>query len=57
MNNTTRNNMIAFAFSKNAFAQMVLLAVIDSLQLENYKAALKEEIKTSVRVEPGVKPL
>jgi 4-carboxymuconolactone decarboxylase len=27
---------------------------IDSTQLENYKAALKEEIETSVRVEPGV---
>lgn len=27
---------------------------IDSIQLENYKVALKEEIETSVRVEPGV---
>lgn len=27
---------------------------IDSTQLEPYKAALKEEIETSVRVEPGV---
>lgn len=27
---------------------------IDSTQLENYKVALKEEIETSVRVEPGV---
>lgn len=27
---------------------------IDSTQLENYKAALKEEIETSVRIEPGV---
>ncbi len=27
---------------------------IDSTQLENYKAALKEEIETSIRVEPGV---
>ncbi|WP_192903898.1 putative quinol monooxygenase [Panacibacter ginsenosidivorans] len=36
--------------------QMVRLAkiVIDSTQLENYKALLKEEIETSVRVEPGV---
>jgi len=47
-------------FSGNAFAQnksqMVRLAklVIDSTQLENYKAALKEEIETSVRLEPGV---
>ena len=37
-------------------SQMVRLAklVIDSAQLENYKALLKEEIETSVRVEPGV---
>ena len=36
--------------------QMVRLAklVIDSAQLENYKDLLKEEIETSVRVEPGV---
>ncbi len=36
--------------------QMVRLAklVIDSAQLENYKTMLKEEIETSVRVEPGV---
>jgi len=27
---------------------------IDAPQLENYKAALQEEIETSVRVEPGV---
>lgn len=27
---------------------------IDSAKLEQYKAALKEEIETSVRVEPGV---
>ncbi|MGH2563231.1 MAG: putative quinol monooxygenase [Ginsengibacter sp.] len=35
---------------------MVRLAklVIDSGQLQRYKAALKEEIETSVRVEPGV---
>ena len=39
--------------------QMVRLAklVIDSNQLENYKAALKEEIETSVRIEQGVKTL
>ena len=47
-------------FSTNASAQsknqMVRLAklVIDSSQLESYKAALKEEIETSVRVESGV---
>jgi quinol monooxygenase YgiN len=36
--------------------QMVRLArlVIDSLQLQSYNALLKEEIETSVRVEPGV---
>ena len=27
---------------------------IDPAQLENYQAALKEEIETSIRVEPGV---
>lgn len=37
-------------------SQMVRLAklVIDSAQLKNYKAMLKEEIETSIRVEPGV---
>lgn len=36
--------------------QMVRLAklVIDSAQLENYKALLKEGIETAVKVEPGV---
>jgi len=36
--------------------QMVRLAkiVVDSAQLDSYKALLKEEIETSVRVEPGV---
>jgi quinol monooxygenase YgiN len=36
--------------------QMVRLAklVIDSAQLKNYNAYLKEEIETSLRVEPGV---
>ena len=36
--------------------QMVRLAklVIDTTQLESYKAALKEEIEASVRLEPGV---
>ena len=35
---------------------MVRLAkiVVDSAQLESYKAMLKEEIETSIRVEPGV---
>jgi len=36
--------------------QMVRLAklVIDSTQLQNYNALLKEEIEASVRLEPGV---
>jgi quinol monooxygenase YgiN len=36
--------------------QVVQLAEleIDPAQLENYKAALREEIETSIRVEPGV---
>ncbi len=36
--------------------QVVRLAklVIDSIQLENYKAALKEEIEASIKFEPGV---
>ena len=36
--------------------QIVRLAklVIDSSQLEVYKAALKQEIETSIRLEPGV---
>jgi 4-carboxymuconolactone decarboxylase len=61
--------LIAFAYlvvlscinhaSAQNINQMVRLAklVIDSNQLENYKAALKEEIETSVRIEPGVKTL
>ena len=53
-------SMITFTFCGNTFAQqknqIVRLAklVIDSVQLENYKAMLKEEIENSVRVEPGV---
>lgn len=52
--------MLTFMFSGSSSAQgknqMVRLAklVIDSTQLESYKALLKEEIETSVRVEPGV---
>jgi len=52
---------MAFIFCNNVFAQeeskqMVCLAklVIDSAQLENYNAILKEEIETSIKVEPGV---
>ena len=52
--------MVTFVFCNNHPAQnqnqMVRLAklVIDSAQLENYNALLKEEIETSVRIEPGV---
>lgn len=52
--------VLLFVFYGTACAQtnnrMVRLAkiVIDSTQLESYKALLKEEIETSVRVEPGV---
>jgi quinol monooxygenase YgiN len=52
--------MFIFAFCKNSSSQsknqMVRLAklVIDSAQLENYNALLKEEIEASVRLEPGV---
>ena len=47
-------------FCTSAFAQEKIQVVrmakiqIDSTQLENYKAALKEGIETAVRVEPGV---
>jgi quinol monooxygenase YgiN len=43
----------AFAQDKNLVVRVARLRV-DATQLENYKAALKEEIETSVRVEPGV---
>jgi 4-carboxymuconolactone decarboxylase len=52
--------MLTFIFCKDAPAQgtsqMVRLAklVIDSVQLDSYKAFLKEEIEASVRLEPGV---
>ena len=51
---------VMLIFCTNAIAQskpqMVRLAkiTIDSLQLKNYNAFLKEEIETSVRLEPGV---
>ena len=41
------------AQEKNQMVRMAKLR-IDPAQLENYKAALKEEIETSLRVEPGV---
>jgi quinol monooxygenase YgiN len=52
-------SILSFFLLTNAFAQeqhMVRLArlVIDSTQLESYNRFLKEEIETSVKVEPGV---
>lgn len=53
--------LFAFLASHHAYSQaehqrMVRLAnlVIDSAKLETYNAFLKEEIETSVKVEPGV---
>jgi quinol monooxygenase YgiN len=53
--------IFALFLSSNLFAQgetkqLVRLAklVIDSAQLESYNRFLKEEIETSVKVEPGV---
>jgi 4-carboxymuconolactone decarboxylase len=52
--------MLTLIFCSTASAQeksqMVRLAklVIDSSQLDNYKALLKEEIEASLRLEPGV---
>ncbi len=52
--------IMSLFFSSNASAQQNGLVVriarlqIDSAQLENYKAALKEHAETAVRVEPGV---
>ena len=52
--------MAILCFSENASGQAktqkVRLAklVIDTSQLKNYRAALKEEIETSIRLEPGV---
>jgi quinol monooxygenase YgiN len=43
----------AFADEKGRVVRLAKLQ-IDPAQLESYKAALKEEVETSVRVEPGV---
>jgi len=58
---TTALLISVLLFSGNLFGQgenkqMVRLAklVIDSTQLETYNSFLKEEIETSVNVEPGV---
>lgn len=51
---------MAFFSPENTYAQDKNMVVriarlqIDSVQLENYKAALKEHAETAVRVEPGV---
>jgi quinol monooxygenase YgiN len=45
-----------YSQNKNQMVRMAKL-VIDSGQLESYKAFLTEEIKTSLRVEAGVKTL
>jgi quinol monooxygenase YgiN len=42
-----------FAQDKKQIVRLANLQ-IDSAQLENYKRLLKEEIETSVRIEPGV---
>lgn len=55
--------MLTFGFTKNVLAQDANLVVrvaklqIDSAQLESYKAALKEEIEASIRIEAGVQTL
>jgi quinol monooxygenase YgiN len=52
--------MLMLLFSGHSWAQDKNLVVrmakiqIDSAQLENYKAALKEGIETAIRLEPGV---
>lgn len=43
----------AWAQEKTPVVRLAKLQ-IDTAQLKNYRAALKEEIETSVRVEPGV---
>ena len=43
----------AVAQEKKPMVRMARI-VVDSAQLENYKAALKEGIETAVKVEPGV---
>ena len=50
--------MITMGFTQKTFAQDVVVRIaklnIDSAQLDNYKAFLKEEIEASVRLEAGV---
>jgi quinol monooxygenase YgiN len=55
-----KTGAIIMLLQNNAIAQEQNIVVrvaklqIDSAQLDNYKAALKEEIETSVRIETGV---
>lgn len=57
-NHITYFLLIIFIAFNNSFAQKpknrIAKIVIDSLQLKNYKAALKLEIETSLKIEPGV---
>jgi quinol monooxygenase YgiN len=51
--------MVVFSFDSaaaqdNSLVVRIAKLQIDSAQLENYKAALKEHAETAVRVEPGV---
>ena len=46
----------AFAQDKTPYVRIAKI-VVDSSQLESYKAALKEHAETAVRVEPGVQSL
>ena len=47
------SNNSASAQDNNQVVRLAKL-VVDSAQLEHYKTALKEEIETSLRIEPGV---
>jgi quinol monooxygenase YgiN len=52
--------ILMFSFSKNSMAQEIKQMVrfakikVDPLQLDKYNAALKEQMTTAIRVEPGV---
>lgn len=47
------HNTSSFAQAKPLYVRIARI-VVDSSQLENYKAALKLGVETAVRVEPGV---
>ncbi|WP_081155877.1 putative quinol monooxygenase [Niastella vici] len=44
---------VSFAQTRDPYVRIAKI-IVDSTQLENYKAALKEGIETAVRLEPGV---